>query len=457
MARWRQFHADGQNQGFVPIHTEIAAQHKWNIEIGPVGYSSPVIGADNTVYIGTLKGELVAVNPNGTIKWRRSLIGNHPGIIYASPAVGKDGNIYCISSINAIVRDHRGEKDVTRRVRKSTLYCIDPAGTILWSCPFPDNVSPSGMGGYTFSSPKVWGDQSPYIFVPATFSTSGYAIELLVIQEGNIIFRTDVASYPPFPITADGPGFMDILEGIWDFISSPVDFDPSGVGPTLEKTFGFPEPTIAVIDFGQHAEKPVILIQDNFKTLKAFRWEFPILIPLWTKVTKTSLRSTPAVFTNSLVAIGDYDGTVSFYDLESGKELWKPWYKANQPVLSPPASFGRQVYFAANKKLIVLDSNSKLWKQHDLGGKCLGAVALSANLGYASANDGLYSFSFDLQNVTKNSNVIGGISSPTIGDDGTLYVMDLRNTLWAFGGQTTATSHKPTRDHRKFTPKKLIK
>jgi len=444
MARWRQFHADGQNQGFVPIQTTIAQQPKWHIEIGPVGYGSPVIGADNTIYIGTLKGEIVAINPNGTIKWRQALIGNHPGIITGSPAVAKDGNIYVISTVNLQSRDHRGGKVVVRRIRKSTLHCLDPSGRIVWSFQFPDNAAPSGLGGYTFSSPKVWGDQNPFIFVPAIFETSGFAFELLVIQSGNLVFRTDIASYPPAPITGEGPGLGDILEGIWDFINSPVDFDTSGVGPTLEETFGFPEPTLAIVDYGQYANQPLVIIEDNYKALKVFRWEFPILIPLWTKVSKASLRSTPATFVNGLLAIGESDGTICFYDVDSGNELWKPWYKANHSVLAPPASFGRQVYFAADKKLIVLDANSKLWEQHDLGGRCLGAVALSANFAYVSATDGLYTFSFDLQNFSKNSAVIGGISSPAIGDDGTVYVMDLRNTLWAFGGQTTATSQRPS-------------
>jgi outer membrane protein assembly factor BamB len=274
--------------------------------------------------------------------------------------------------------------------------------------------------------------------VPAIFQTSGFAFDLLVIRSGDLIFRTDIASYPPAPIVGEGPGLGDILESIWDFISSPIDFDPSGVGPTLEATFGFPEPTLAIVDYGRYANEPLVIMEDNYKTLKAFRWEFPILIPLWEKVSKGSLRSTPAVFVNGVLSLGEKDGTVSFYDLDSGNETWKPWYKAGHSVLSPPASFGRQVYFAANKKLIVLDTHSELWKQHDLGGRCLGAVALSASFAYLSANDGFYTFSFDLQNLSKNRDVIGGISSPAIGDDGTVYVMDLRKRLWAFGGPPAA-------------------
>src|ERR1043165_5943067 len=119
MGKWRQFHADGRSQGFVPVSTEIAQRAKWSLQVGPVGYGSPVVGPDNTIYIGTLKGELAAINPNGTLKWKRSLSGNHSEMIPASPAVGRDGNIYAVSTINAIVRDHRSGKTIERRLRKS--------------------------------------------------------------------------------------------------------------------------------------------------------------------------------------------------------------------------------------------------------------------------------------------------------------------------------------------------
>jgi outer membrane protein assembly factor BamB len=444
MGQWRQFHADGHNQGFVPVSTQAAQRAKWSLQVGPVGYGSPVVGPDNTIYIGTLKGELVAVDPNGTLKWRLSLSGNHHEMITASPAVGRDGNVYVVSTINAIVRDHRSGKSIERRLRKSKLHCVGPSGNLLWSFSFPENPSPSGIGGYTLSSPKVTGEQNPFVFIPSLTESAQFGRELLVIQSGNLVFRTDVSSYPPPPIVGEGPGLGDILNAIWDFISSPVDFDNSGVGQTLEQIFGYPEPTVAVIDEGSFASGPLVIVVDNYKTLKAFRWQFPILVPLWTKVSEANLRSTPAVFVNGLVAIGQYNGTVSFYDLESGEQMWKPWYKANHPVLSPPASFGRQVYFTADKKIIVLDANSKLWKQHDLGGRSLGAVALSASFAYVSANDGFYSFSFDLQNFSKNTDVVGGVSSPAIGDDGTVYVMDMNSTLWAFGGPLAGN----LRDHR---------
>lgn len=445
MARANQFHFDGENQGFIPIRTKDAVESKWSLEIGPVGYGSPVIGIDGIVYIGTLTGELAAINPNGTLRWKvrlSSTDARYPGKITGSPAVGSDNHIYVITTANVDIRDHREGKEGKKRIRRSSLHRVDPAGNITWTYPFPEVASPAGIGGYTASSPKVWGNP-PRIFVPSIYWTSyggsGHAVEILVIdQMGQVIHRKDVASYPPEPVTGQGPGISDILNGIWDFISSPVDFDTSGVDtgiPSLEKQFGLPEPTIAIVDTGQHMQNPLIIIEDAFKTLAAFRFESPILVSLWSKVSKKSrFRSSPAVFPSGIIALGDINGTISLFSVENGNEISKPWYKADKPVVSPPASFGRQIYFVADNKVIVLDSDSELWKQHFPIGKSLAAPALSANHLYISAFDGFYTFSFDLGSFTKNSNVIGGISSPVISDDGTVYVMDLNKKLWAFGG-----------------------
>jgi outer membrane protein assembly factor BamB len=456
MTRSKQYHTDGPSQGFVPVNTDETLIQKWRIDnVGHVGFASPVIGNDGTVYIGTLERELVAVNPWGSIKWRLELTrpGNplFPGIITGSPAIGSDGNIYVVTTTNQIIRDHRGDNESTKRIRRSSLHCVTPDGTIQWTFSFPQNVSAGGLGGYTTSSPKVWGEGELHIFVPAIFESGGYAVELLVINQfGNLAFRTDIASYPPSPLVGEGPGLGDIFESIWDFISSPVDFDTSGVGPSLEQRFGWPEPTIAIVDFPSFGNRPLIIVDDNYKTMAAFRFESRIPMPLWKKTSASGrMRSSPAVFPNNIIASGQKDGTVCFFDVNTGNELWKPWYKAKKPVTSPPASFGRQVYFVADKELIVLDTQSELWKKQTLGGKCLGAVTLSANFCYVSANDGLYQFTFDLQDHVKLSDFAGGVSTPVIADDGTLYVMDLNSRLWAFGG--SVSKPQKTRDHRPRT------
>lgn len=439
MLHSNQFHLDGKNQGFVPIRTLTAIDPKWILEVGPVGYGTPVIGPDGVIYIGTLSGDLVAVDPNGKIRWRRRLVSRevrYPGAVTGSPAVGLDNHIYVVTTVNVTIREHRNGEQSIKRTRRSSLHRISPEGDITWTYQFPKNASPRGFGGYTFSSPKVWGNP-PFIFVPSIYYTSGHAIELLVIdQDGRAMFRTDIASYPPGPITGSGPGIGDILGAIWDFISSPVDFDTSGIDNgslTLQEKYGLPEPTAAIVDYNNN-QQPFVVYEDAYKTLTVFRFEPPVLVPLWKKVSdKARFRSAPAAFPNGVIVLGDHNGTISQYVLENGNEIAKPWFKADKGVISPVASFGRQIYFVADDTVYVLDSDSELWKKHHPIGKTLAAPALSANHLYISAVDGLYTFSFDLADFSKNSDVKGGVSSPVISDDGTVYVMDVDKHLWAFG------------------------
>jgi len=64
---------------------------KWKFpSSGGFVMSSPAIGADETIYIGSGNGYLYAINPDGTEKWK-FLTG---GAIHSSPTIGKDGTIY---------------------------------------------------------------------------------------------------------------------------------------------------------------------------------------------------------------------------------------------------------------------------------------------------------------------------------------------------------------------------
>jgi hypothetical protein len=58
--------------------------------------SSPAIGADGTIYVGSADMKLYAINPDGSEKWHFTT----QGAIASSPAIGSDGTIYIGSSDN---------------------------------------------------------------------------------------------------------------------------------------------------------------------------------------------------------------------------------------------------------------------------------------------------------------------------------------------------------------------
>ena len=108
-----------------------AARVVWKRPL-PAIASSPVIGGDGTIYVGTSDGKLVAVAADGSaVKW--SAVTNDTG--GSSPALATDGTIY-VGSID------------------KKLYAIDPAGAVKWSF---------DTGAVISGSPCVGGDESIYV------------------------------------------------------------------------------------------------------------------------------------------------------------------------------------------------------------------------------------------------------------------------------------------------------
>ena len=65
-APWPMFHHDPKHTGLSPVDTsaDIGAQ-KWTFATGG-GMSSPAVGADGTIYVGSLDFNVYALNPDGT-------------------------------------------------------------------------------------------------------------------------------------------------------------------------------------------------------------------------------------------------------------------------------------------------------------------------------------------------------------------------------------------------------
>ncbi|MBI5678636.1 MAG: PQQ-binding-like beta-propeller repeat protein, partial [Planctomycetes bacterium] len=99
----------------------------------PVGSSTstPAIGTDSTIYVGSYDSNLYAINPDGTLKWKYKT----DDTIESSPAVGTDGVIYVGSNDNKV-------------------YAINPDGTLKWSYTTKDNVA---------SSPAVGTNSTVYV------------------------------------------------------------------------------------------------------------------------------------------------------------------------------------------------------------------------------------------------------------------------------------------------------
>lgn len=111
--------------------TASSARLAWKRPLAGVA-SSPVIGGDGTIYVGTTDGKLVAVTGDGSaVKW--SATTNDTG--GSSPAIATNGTVYV------------GSTD-------KKLYAIAPDGAVKWT--FDAGASITG-------SPCVGGDETVYV------------------------------------------------------------------------------------------------------------------------------------------------------------------------------------------------------------------------------------------------------------------------------------------------------
>jgi len=129
-----------------------AGKLKWLFKAGGWVGSSPVIGSDGTIYVGNddaVKvsgggssaaggGNLFAVNPDGSQRWRLPIYGSTQRI---SPAIGPDGTIYIRSEGSWFI------------FGGPYLYAVWPDGSVRWKFPI----------GVASGSPVVGGDGTIYI------------------------------------------------------------------------------------------------------------------------------------------------------------------------------------------------------------------------------------------------------------------------------------------------------
>jgi len=99
-APWPMFHHDLQHTGLSPVDTSAnPGTQKWAFATGSGVFSSPAIGADGTIYVGSYDFNLYAINPDGTQKWAFPT-GGMP--VASSPAIGADGTIYVGSAVTGV-------------------------------------------------------------------------------------------------------------------------------------------------------------------------------------------------------------------------------------------------------------------------------------------------------------------------------------------------------------------
>jgi outer membrane protein assembly factor BamB len=120
---WPKFRGDAYQDGVGTVHAHLTGGAMWSYPTGKGVFSSPVVAADGTIYVGSADRNFYALNPDGSLLWKIEC-----GELIDSAALLDDkGRLYF------------GAGD-------SKLRAVDPkTGTIEWTMTADD---PSVNGAY---------------------------------------------------------------------------------------------------------------------------------------------------------------------------------------------------------------------------------------------------------------------------------------------------------------------
>jgi outer membrane protein assembly factor BamB len=271
---------------------------KWRLQLAAGDltslYSSPAIGPDGTIYVGSRDSSLYAVNPDGTIKWRY-LTG---GSIRSSPAVAADGTVYVGSDDNS-------------------LYAIDPDGTPWWSYATEGNIR---------TSPVQAADGTVYV---GSSDDYVYAIRPSGWLKWRYLIGSTISSSPA--VAADGTVYV----GSNDNCLYALNADS-----TLKWRF----------DTGNNINSSAAIGSDGTVYFGSDNDYLYALNPngslKWQYETGSNVESSPAIGADGTIYVGS--GDRYFYALNpDGTLRWQ--YLTGNAVRSSPAVNSRQtVFFGSN-------------------------------------------------------------------------------------------------------------
>ncbi|UCD91630.1 MAG: PQQ-binding-like beta-propeller repeat protein, partial [Methanobacteriota archaeon] len=283
---------------------------KWRLWTGTVYQSSPAIDSDGTIYIGSIgfigqnDSGLYAINPDGTEKWIVENLG-----IRTSPVIGSDGMIYvgsCDGGLYAInpngterwsfgTQAHihsspaiGSDGSIYVGSRDSELYAINPDGSEKWSLSVGSGASPPYAYGVDYSSPAIGSDGTIYI---GSHSNNLDAVNPNGTRKWRFMTGGRVETSPA--IGSDGTIYI----GSYDNRVYAINAD--GTEKWNFTTNGYVESSPAIGSDG------TIFVGSNDNRIYAIN---PDGTEKWNFMTGDSVVSSPAIGSDAMIYVGSHDG-----------------------------------------------------------------------------------------------------------------------------------------------------
>jgi len=298
---------------------------RWKVELGAEARSSPAIGPDGTIYVGsydldTTRRALYSISPEGATNWT-FLPG---GAILSSPSIGADGTVYLGST------DRR-------------LYAISPAGTTNWTFL---------TGGQVLATAATGADGTVYVNAISNYFNKLYAINPngglnWIFSMGGVPFSgSSSAQFSSPAIGPDGTIYVGSLDRKLYAISR---------GGKTNWTFSLVDVTYSSPTIGR--DGTIYIGADDGKVYAVD----PQGRKKWVFSTGTYVESSAAIGSNGGVYIGSLNGNL--YALGSSGGL--NWSRAIGGVSCSPAVGQGDIVFAGSvttpRFIALTSSNSVAW------------------------------------------------------------------------------------------------
>jgi len=425
--KWRQFHGNLAGQGYIPVESGFALSSAWVAGPYKLTSSSPVIGNDidgkQIVYIGTVDGELVAIDSeDGNERWRRSFASNDKiAHIVSTPAVSRNGDVYVITL-----------HPLANRRFRSVLHKVDEFSRIRWSYAFADN-------GFTSGSPRIleWGEDTLiFVYLTAVVDDDPQGALWVLRDNGKTVDKIDRkalgrCNWGSAALRANSQDVFDSFSAGDEFIfAKPAETGGRDL-PDI-----FVDPTLAVFT---DRKTPLIAIADSLCSIGAYEWDDELSV-VWREFHPFEKHSSTALLPNGMMVFGRQDGKTLAYDMKTGVKLWE--YDTGRPVFATPAAApGENLFIIAKDHIEVLRQqdgtlvhDGELPRKFALIGQTYASPAVTENCIYVSTR-ALLTFSHDLSTRSQDTNFSGnGLASIALENNGAVYAVAADGTIHKYLG-----------------------